>query len=111
MYDVVDEEVEAYSQLRKLVRLDQFCEHTHFTHALSKLAHSNAITVLDALVRSLATPNPGGEPVNEEAQRQLIYLCNSMHNRRLVKPPPLSKMKSFTSFTPYYAEDVTCRPI
>ena len=106
-HDVVDDEVEAYSKLRKLVRLDKFSEPSSIVHALGMLAQGTAVTVLDALVRCLATPNPGGEPTNEEAKRQLMFFCNSLHNRSLSPPPPIGKMKSITSFTPYYGEDVT----
>jgi len=106
-HDVLEQEVEVYSRLRKLVRLDRFAEPEHVQHTMMVLSNEMAITVLDSLVRSLATPNPGGEPVNVEAKRQLIFYCNSLHNRRLCGPPPIMKMKSFTSFTPYYSEDVT----
>ena len=106
-HDTVDDEVETYGKLRRLVRLDKFSEPDQFVHVLSRLADENTCTILHALVGSLATPNPGGQPENAEAQRQLIYFCNSLHNRRLAPPPPLAKMKSFSSFTPYYNEDVT----
>jgi len=102
-----------------------------------------------AMLASLTTTNPGGEPRNEEARshpaqlarsaadsapmvvavrgviaashgqfvaapsttpqarRQLIFFCNSLHNRDLRRPPPVTAMRSLTSFTPYFAEDVT----
>ena len=109
-HDVVEEEVEAYAQLRKLVRLDTFGTPSAFAHAMQRLAQEGSLTVLAVLVRTLATPNPGSEPNNDEAKRQLIYLCNSLHNRRLLPPPPLTRAKSFTAFTPYYNEDVTYAP-
>jgi hypothetical protein len=106
-HDVVEDEVEKYSQLRKLVRLDKFSEPATAAKVLESLSQPTALTILDSLVRALATPNPGGEPASEEAQRQLIYFCNSLHYRRLAPPPAIARMKSITSFTPYYAEDVT----
>ena len=42
-----------------------------------------------------------------QARRQLIFFCNSLHNRDLRQPPPVTAMRSLTSFTPYFAEDVT----
>ena len=47
-HDVVDDEVEAYAKLRKLVRLDHFSEPEHFTHALQAMQHDNAIGVREA---------------------------------------------------------------
>ena len=43
----------------------------------------------------------------EQALRQLVFFCNSLHNSRLVQPPSVRTMCSFSSFTPHYAEDVT----
>ena len=45
--------------------------------------------------------------VGAEAQRQLLFFCNSLHNRRLRPPPPVRRMKSWSAFTPHYGEDVT----
>ena len=63
--------------------------------------------VIRALHRSFWTSNPGCEPKNSEAKRQLLFFCNSLFNTRLKKPPRISHMKSWTAFTPHYAEDVT----
>ena len=64
-------------------------------------------SVLRSLSRCLTTTNPGAEPENHEAARQLIFFANSLHNRRLVPPPPVQMMRSWTVFTPHYSEDVT----
>ena len=61
-HDTVDDEVETYGKLRRLVRLDKFSEPDQFVHVLSRLADENTCTILHALVGSLATPNPGGQP-------------------------------------------------
>jgi hypothetical protein len=105
-HEYVQEEVEVYSELRRLVRLDLFSDAQTVVNALHALKEDDAVTTLEALVRCLTTPNPGGEPVNDEAKRQLIFFSNSLHNARMSQPPPIEKMKSFTAFTPYYAEDV-----
>ena len=65
--------------------------------------------VMLALHRSCTSTNPGAEPENVEAKRQLVFFCNSLHNRRLRRPPTLPHMKSWSAFTPHYAEDVTYR--
>ena len=64
--------------------------------------------VLLSLHRALTTTNPGGEPDNGEAVRQLVFFANSLHNRRLCQPPPVPLMKSWTCFTPHYQEEVAC---
>ncbi len=62
---------------------------------------------LSALKCAFATTNPGGEPANAEAKRQLLFFANSLHNRRLAPPPPVAQMRTWSAFTPHYAEDVT----
>ena len=42
-----------------------------------------------------------------QARRQLIFFVNSLHNSELMPAPLVSEMRSFTSMTPHYAEDVT----
>ena len=64
--------------------------------------------MLFSLHRALTTKNPGGEPDNSEAVRQLVYFANSLHNRRLRQPPPVPWMKSWSCFTPHFQEKVAC---
>ena len=64
--------------------------------------------MLFSLHRALTTKNPGGEPDNSEAVRQLVYFANSLHNRRLRQPPPVPRMKSWSCFTPHFQEKVAC---
>ena len=68
-----------------------------------------ALEAVRVLSRAFRTPNPGSEPVNEEAKRQLISFATSLRLRALAAnpPPPLRQMKSFSSFTPHFAEDVS----
>ena len=74
--------------------------------ALPSAATLEAVHVLS---RAFRTPNPGSEPINEEAKRQLISFATSLRQRALAAspPPPLRQMKTFTSFTPHFAEDVS----
>ena len=62
--------------------------------------------VLSELYKAFSTTNPGGEPRNAEAKRQLLFFANSLHNRRLAPPPPVAQMRTWSAFTPHYAEDV-----
>jgi callose synthase len=62
-----------------------------------------------ALLRALHNSNPGGQPRSEEAQRQLMFFCNSLRFKSLKTPSPLAQVRSWTAFTPYYAEDVKFR--
>ena len=75
--------------------------------ALGRRLSDNTGIVLGALQRTLTTDVPGSEPRSEEACRQLLFFANSLHNRRLAPPPPVTQMKSFTTLTPHYAEDIT----
>ena len=52
--------------------------------------------MLAVLHRSLTTANPGGEPRNEEAKRQLLFFANSLFNTTMSKPPPVARMKSWS---------------
>ena len=60
-----------------------------------------------ALVRAAWQANPGGEPASQEAKRQLLFFANSLFNTTMAKPPPVTRMKSWSCFTPHYGEDVT----
>ena len=65
------------------------------TLALHALHDAAAELVLAVLLRSLTTANPGGEPRNEEAKRQLLFFANSLFNTTMSKPPPVARMKSW----------------
>jgi len=97
----------AFGLLLEMVDVEHLMSSVELERISSRLLQRNAGTVLAALSRTLTTSNPGGEPRNEEARRQLIFFCNSLHNRDLRQPPPVTAMRSLTSFTPYFAEDVT----
>ena len=59
------------------------------------------------LVRAVWQANPGGEPASQEAKRQLLFFANSLFNTTMAKPPPVTRMKSWSCFTPHFSEDVT----
>ena len=75
-------------------------------HVLDVIALATRPTVLRCVYRALNSTNPGSEPRNVEARRQLTTFCNSLHNRVLHQPLPISQMRSWTAFTPHYSEDV-----
>jgi hypothetical protein len=94
-------------RLLRFLRLEALVRPQAIEETTSRLACTRMKVVLSALVRSLQTSNPGGEPANEQAQRQLVFFCNSLHHRRLIRPPSVCDMRSLCAFTPHYAEDVT----
>ena len=61
------------------------------------------------MLRAFRSGNPGGQPRSEEAQRQLMFFCNSLRFTSLKAPSPLAQVRSWTAFTPYYSEDVKYR--
>ena len=95
------------------------------TTALHHLHDAAAKRVLAVLHRSLTTANPGaevgprglkprvskpqagllthtrapcfGQPKNLEAKRQLLFFANSLFNTTMAKPPPVARMKSWSS--------------
>jgi len=64
-------------------------------------------TVLESLLGTLTSSNPGGEPANDEAKRQLIFFCNSLQGHDLkANPPSLREMRSLSALVPYFKENV-----
>ena len=99
--------VELYRRLRRLVRIEELQGEAARRRLRGALCAPGVELAVGALLSSLTTTNPGGAPRNEEARRQLIFFCNSLHNSRLMQPPSVRTMHSFSTFTPHYAEDVT----
>ena len=76
--------VEHFRRLRALTRIDLLC-----TLRVRRVLRTEAMnTVLESLLDALTSPNPGGEPRNFEARRQLLFFCNSLHNHLMTTPPP-----------------------
>ena len=96
---------EAWRLLQALLQPELIIEYR--AEALRNLQKKSMGVVLSSLDLSLNSTNPGGEPRNMEAQRQVLFFCNSLFNTTMVKPPPVFRMKSWSCFTPHYAEDVT----
>ena len=103
---VTRECADMWRRLQDLVKPETLLE-SAASSALRNLHDEAAEAVLGALGRSMTTSNPGGEPQNLEAKRQILFFANSLFNTTMVKPPPVSRMKSWSCFTPHYAEDVT----
>ena len=95
------------ARLLLLLRLEALADDAAIAETTRRLRSSAAKVVISSLHRACTTANPSGEPVNGEAKRQLVFFTNSLHNRRLKRPPTVLEMKSLTAFTPHYAEDVT----
>ena len=103
---VTRECADMWRKLQDLVKPETLLE-SAASSALKNLHHPTAAAVLGALGRSMTTSNPGGEPQNLEAKRQILFFANSLFNTTMVKPPPVSRMKSWSCFTPHFSEDVT----
>ena len=82
---------EPLRELKRLLRID--ATPAELADRLQLSALTDQPTVLHALRRCLATANPGSEPRSQEARRQLIFFCNSLHNTQLRQPCPLSQMR------------------
>jgi hypothetical protein len=99
----------AYTHLRTLVALSQARHHA--AEAAASMATALRTPALGEVLRAsllpLMTDNPGGEPQADEAQRQLLFFCNSLRNRWMPDTTTVRRMRTVTSFTPHYAEDVT----
>ena len=98
-------EVRAYIDPEALVNEHKFKQPLEVS--LDNLRSPAMDNVLKSIDRALCTVNPGSEPINAEAKRQLLFFGNSLFNTTMEKPPPVSRMKSWSAFTPHYAEDVT----
>jgi hypothetical protein len=99
----------AYTQLRTLMNLRAKSSAGYGAVQTVTAALRSAATgeVLTALQRALTTDNPGGEVQTDEAKRQLLFFCNSLRNRWMPECSTVRRMRSISSFTPHYAEDVT----
>jgi hypothetical protein len=93
--------------LCRLLKLEALETARAVDESASRLASSGVKLVLRSLLRASQTLNPSGEPLNEQARRQLVFFCNSLHHRRLSRAVSVCDMPSLTSFTPHYSEDVT----
>ena len=84
--------VECWDELQQLVEP----EVSRLQMAWGPAKSSPAVaTVIAAMHRSLSTQTAGGEPQNLEARRQLLFFSNSLFNKTLSKPPPITQMKSW----------------
>ena len=98
-----------YSSLLDIVSADALRDVDHLTKVAAAATTDLSKTTCAALLRSFQSSNPGGQPRSEEAQRQLMFFCNSLRFTSLKTPSPLAQVRSWTALTPYYAEDVKYR--
>ena len=95
-----------YSNLLDAIRADVLRDPEHMRLVAAAATTPLARSVCACLLRSVVNGNPGGQPRSEEAQRQLMFFCNSLRFTSLRTPTPVAQVPSWTTFTPYYAEDV-----
>ncbi len=98
-----------YSSLLDTIRADQLRDPEHLRKVAAASTTPLARTTCACLLRAFRSGNPGGQPRSEEAQRQLMFFCNSLRFTSLKAPSPLAQVRSWTAFTPYYSEDVKYR--
>ncbi|KAL1503389.1 hypothetical protein AB1Y20_011447 [Prymnesium parvum] len=98
--------VETFRRLRRLIRIDTLTQPDSVDRLKSALFQPEMGMVIASLIGSMTAVNPGAEPKNSEAQRQLVFMCNSLQMPQLKRPPSVWEMKSLSVFTPHYAEDV-----
>lgn len=96
-----------YSQLLEMVRIDALRDHEHVRVVSASATLPTNRKIVDSLLGSMNNMNPGGEPRNPEARRQLMFFSNSLNFTNLKAPCRLKNMRSWTAFTPYYAEEVS----
>ena len=98
-----------YSSLLDTIRSDALRDPAHLRNVAAAATTPLARDACACLLRSFLSSNPGGQPRSAEAQRQLMFFCNSLRFRSLKAPTPMAEVRSWTAFTPYYSEDVKYR--
>jgi len=96
-----------YSQLLEMVRIDALRDNEHVRVVSASATLPNNRKIVESLLNSMNNSNPGGEPRNLEARRQLMFFTNSLSFAALKTPSPLENMRSWSAFTPYFAEEVS----
>jgi hypothetical protein len=72
----------AYAHLRTLISLQARRNLEAGARSMADVLRTQSMgDVLRALLLSLTTDNPGGQPRTDEAKRQLLFFCNSLRNR------------------------------
>jgi len=99
--------LEAYRQLYSLISLDVLLDDSSWEKLQASLKRKACRQILQILNHSLTSSNAGAEPSNFEAQRQILFFCNSMRNVVMPKAIAMRKMRTVSSFTPHYSEDVS----
>ncbi|KAL3902818.1 MAG: hypothetical protein SGPRY_011909, partial [Prymnesium sp.] len=104
-----DEEdvVTLYRRFRALISLAPLESPQGWQQACTTLRSRACAQVLQALHLSLTSANPGGEPTNDEARRQLLFFCNTLRNAAMPHAVPVRHMPSFSVLTPHFNEEVS----
>ena len=96
-----------YSQLLEMIRIDALRDNEHVRVVSASATLPNNRKIVESLLNSMSNSNPGGEPRNLEARRQLMFFTNSLSFAALKTPTPLENMRAWSAFTPYFAEEVS----
>ena len=65
-----------------LINLQPLTDAKRLQSMVGQLRQESVRVVTASLFGAFTTLNPGGEPKNAEARRQLLFFANSLHNRR-----------------------------
>ena len=98
-----------YSFLLDMIHAESLRDPEHLRKVAAAATTPLANTTCACLLRALNNSNPGGQPRSAEAQRQLMFFCNSLRFTSLETPSPVAQVRSWTALVPYYAEDVKYR--
>lgn len=96
----------AYKEMRGLISVEPFRDLELWRGIVKTLQSRACIQVLQTMHRSFQTMNPGSDPQNGEAKRQLFFFVNSLYNRWMPKPTSVRCMKTATTLTPHFEEEV-----
>eukprot|EP00223_Ostreococcus_mediterraneus_P002544 CAMPEP_0179618196 /NCGR_PEP_ID=MMETSP0930-20121108/7556_1 /TAXON_ID=548131 ORGANISM="Ostreococcus mediterraneus, Strain clade-D-RCC1621" /NCGR_SAMPLE_ID=MMETSP0930 /ASSEMBLY_ACC=CAM_ASM_000580 /LENGTH=329 /DNA_ID=CAMNT_0021487137 /DNA_START=116 /DNA_END=1101 /DNA_ORIENTATION=- len=83
-----------YSQLLEMIRIDALRDNEHVRVVSASATLPNNRKIVESLLNSMNNSNPGGEPRNLEARRQLMFFTNSLSFAALKTPTPLENMRS-----------------
>lgn len=99
--------LQAYRRFRSLVSLQPLRRQRSRIGVLRTLHSESCIQVLQVLRRAITSSHAGAEPSIPEAQRQLLFFCNSLRNSAMPRAAPMRKMRSCSLFTAHKSEEVS----
>ncbi|KAL3933773.1 MAG: hypothetical protein SGPRY_000137 [Prymnesium sp.] len=101
--------VTLYRRFRALISLAPLESPQGWQQACTTLRSRACAQVLQALHLSLTSANPGAEPTNDEARRQLLFFCNSLRNATMPHAVPRIRLRGDSGDpVPYQALKTWC---